>query len=375
MSVNLLAGIIFIVSGAVSWYLIGKVREIVVYKKILADPDHRSSHLIKTPVLGGIAFYLVLMLGLFFIMPYDEQQFTRNLIPALTIMFFTGLKDDLVVISPYTKLLAQVAATLFLVVNPEINPKFFGVFGFTEVPYVITFVATVLVVVTIINTINLLDGIDGLAAIIAINIFATFGLIFYMLNNHFFCLLSVMCIALLLAYLRYNFSEKNKIFMGDTGSLIIGLLVGLFTVKFLSLKRVDLLNMPFDIDKAPLIAVLVLMVPLFDTLRVFTIRLLNKKSPFEADRKHIHHLIIDYYEISHKKASFVIGAVHLGLIIAFIILSFYVESWLLVLIFFIKILGITLYFYFIYRPEILRLLRLKKNKYINKNIPKNIKRV
>ena len=174
---------------------------------------------------------------------------------------------------------------------------------------------------TVINSYNLIDGIDGLASVVGIVIMIIYTTIFYTTQEYFFALLSITVNAILMAFLGFNLSSNKKIFMGDTGSLIVGFIISILTLKFLALKPDSYSELPFLLENAPLIAISILIVPLFDTARVFTIRLANKKGPFSPDRNHIHHVLIDYWGLSHKQASFIIGLFNLIFILIFIVLG------------------------------------------------------
>ncbi|GGD16822.1 hypothetical protein GCM10011368_18470 [Hyunsoonleella pacifica] len=271
------------------------------------------------------------------------------LIPSLTILFIIGLKDDLVVLSPYTKLIAQLISVAFILSNEAfmIN-SLHGFFGVHEIPSFVSYIIGGFIMVTIINAYNLIDGIDGLAAIVGIVILIIYSTIFYMTKDYFYLLLSLTLNGCLIAFLKYNLSSSSeeKIFMGDTGSLIVGFIVSILTMKFLALPSNKLEGLPFLIENIPLIAIGILIVPLFDTARVFTIRLANKRSPFSADRNHTHHILIDYFNISHKKASLIIGAFNLIFVYLVIILgSTSYNFWLVAVI----VLTVVLLGYFFYR--------------------------
>lgn len=109
--------------------------------------------------------------------------------------------------------------------------------------------------------------------------------------------------------------------MGDTGSLIVGFIISVLTLKFLALRPVVYTDLPFLLENAPLIAISILIVPLFDTARVFAIRIANKKGPFSPDRNHTHHVLIDYWGLTHKQASFIIGCFNLLFVTLFIVLG------------------------------------------------------
>ncbi|PSG90257.1 MraY family glycosyltransferase [Aurantibacter aestuarii] len=315
---------ILIFAGAflLTYFTIPKIIALVKYKDLLDAPNVRSSHLKHTPTLGGIAFYFTLMFSLFFLKDYDVTKVVYNIIPGLTILFIFGLKDDLVILSPIAKLFAQIVAVSFILINDSflIN-SLNGFLTLQEIPNWIAFFISGFLMILVINAYNLIDGIDGLAAGIGIVISSVYLVIFYFLKMEFYVYLSLILIAILLAFLRYNLSRYNKIFMGDTGSLIVGFILGVFTIKLLSLKNyIESSDFPLLIENIPLVALAILVVPLFDTTRVFAIRLLNKKSPFSADRNHLHHILIKM-GFSHLKASIVLTISNLLFVVLFIYLA------------------------------------------------------
>lgn len=305
-----------------TYLTIPKIIGVVEYKRLMDDPDKRSSHLAKTPTLGGIAFFYTLIFALFFIHGRDTFNETIYIIPGLTILFIVGLKDDLVVLSPGSKLIAQAAAVSFILANESFT--IFSLNGFmniNEIPYYLYLAIGMFIMLTIINSYNLIDGIDGLASIVGIVILIIYTTIFYSSQEYFFALLSITLNAILMAFFGFNISSNRKIFMGDTGSLLVGFIISILTLKFLALKPEAYESLPFLLENAPLIAIAILIVPLFDTARVFTIRIVNKKAPFSPDRNHIHHVLIDFWGLSHKQASFIIGCFNLLFVLLFIILG------------------------------------------------------
>lgn len=288
----------------------------------MSDPNIRSSHISKTPTLGGVAFFYTLIFTMFFIKERDVFDEIIYIIPGLTIMFIIGLKDDLVVISPGAKLLAQALAVIFILVNPSFT--IFSLNGFlniNEIPYYLYLIIAGFMMLTIINSYNLIDGIDGLASVVGIVILVIYTTIFYLTAEYFFALLSISLNASLMAFLGFNLSSDKKIFMGDTGSLIVGFVIGLLTLKFLALRPHAYTELPFLLENAPLIAISILIVPLFDTARVFAIRIAKNKAPFSPDRNHTHHVLIDYWGLTHKQASFIIGCFNLLFVMLFIVLG------------------------------------------------------
>jgi len=243
------------------------------------------------------------------------------IIPGLTILFLTGLKDDIVVISPASKLSAQIIASIFVLSNEVMQIQGLnGFLGIHEIPIIIAFPICVFIMITIINAYNLIDGIDGLASTIGGIISIVYAVVFYYLELYYFSFLGIIVLAMLLAFLRFNLSYKKKIFMGDTGSLTIGFMISIFTIRFLALTPDKLDTLPFHLDNIPFVVMAVLIVPLFDLARVFTIRLFNKKNPFKPDRNHTHHILIDL-GLSHKQTSLIMGMVNLIFIFLFVILG------------------------------------------------------
>jgi UDP-N-acetylmuramyl pentapeptide phosphotransferase/UDP-N-acetylglucosamine-1-phosphate transferase len=218
--------------------------------------------------------------------------------------------------------MAQTLAIAFILINEGFTIySLNGFLNINEIPYYLYLVIGGFMMLTVINSYNLIDGIDGLASIVGMVIMVIYTTIFYLTGVYFFSLLALTLNASLLAFFGFNISADRKIFMGDTGSLIIGFIISVLTLKFLALKPYAYKELPFLLENAPLIAIAILIVPLFDTARVFTIRLANKKAPFSPDRNHVHHILIDFWGLSHKQASFIIGCFNLLFVILFVILG------------------------------------------------------
>ena len=313
---------IFIGAFLITYLTIPKIIGVVEYKRLMDNPNQRSSHIQKTPTLGGIAFFYTLIFALFFISGRDTFDETIYIIPGLTILFIVGLKDDLVVLSPGSKLIAQVLAVAFILANESFTiHSLNGFLNINEIPYYLYLVIGAFMMLTVINSYNLIDGIDGLASVVGIVIMIIYTTIFYLTGEYFFALIAITMNACLMAFFGFNISSDRKIFMGDTGSLIVGFIISILTIKFLALKPYVYTELPFLLENAPLIAIAILIVPLFDTARVFTIRIANKKGPFSPDRNHVHHVLIDFWGLSHKQASFIIGCFNLLFVLLFIILG------------------------------------------------------
>ncbi len=313
---------IFIGAFVLTYLTIPKIIKVVEYKRLMDDPNKRSSHGVRTPTLGGVSFYYTLIFALFFIHAKGEFNEAIYIIPGLTILFIVGLKDDLVVISPGAKLITQCFAIAFILANPsfDIN-SLHGFLNIYEIPHYLYLIIAGFMMLTIINSYNLIDGIDGLASVVGIVIMVIYTTIFYLTGEYFFALISITLNASLMSFLGFNLSSDKKIFMGDTGSLIVGFVISILTLKFLALKPEAYSELPFLLENAPLIAIGILIVPLFDTARVFAIRIANKRGPFSPDRNHTHHVLIDYWGLSHKQASFIIGCFNMLFVMLFIVLG------------------------------------------------------
>lgn len=289
-------------------------------KNLMADPGERSSHITKTPTLGGVAIFASTLISYFLWENPDEGQLIHLSISALVILFFLGVKDDILILSPKKKMIGQIGASALIVIFADLRiENLFGIFGIHEIPYLISLPLTVFIFIALINAINLIDGIDGLAGGIGMISGGMFGLWFY-LNGHYAlaCLASSVA-GSLVGFLRFNYSKTSKIFMGDTGSLIVGFLLTMFALKFIQLNIEYRFN-PNASFSAPILAIVVLIVPIFDTLRVFIIRLKDKKSPFVGDRNHLHHILIDS-GMSHFQASVILWTFTLISTILFLTIS------------------------------------------------------
>jgi UDP-GlcNAc:undecaprenyl-phosphate/decaprenyl-phosphate GlcNAc-1-phosphate transferase len=309
-----------IVACATSITAIPVIIKISRLKNLMADPGERSSHITKTPTLGGVAIFASTLISYFLWENPDEGQLIHLSISAIVILFFLGVKDDILVLSPKKKMFVQVAVSALVVILADLRiENLFGIFGINEVPYIMSLPLTVFIFIALINAINLIDGIDGLAGGIGMIAGGMFGLWFF-LNGHF----AMACLAAslsgsLFGFLRFNYSKTSKIFMGDTGSLIVGFLLSMFALKFIQLNIEYRFN-PNASFSAPILAIVVLIVPIFDTLRVFIIRLKDKKSPFIGDRNHLHHILIDS-GLSHFQTSVILWTFTLISTILFLSIS------------------------------------------------------
>ena len=287
-------------------------------KNLMDEPVERSSHTQKTPTLGGvgifISFSLVLILfGIFADFIREDLIKLLTVIGASILLLFLGLKDDLLVISPRKKFVGQLVASLLVILATDVRIiSMEGILGVYTLPYIVSVIFTLFVFVLIINAYNLIDGIDGLAGGIAVMVCGFFG-VYYMLNDYLFMsLVSFVLIGAQCGFLEHNLSKSQKLFMGDSGSLFTGFLLAYLVVVFLNFNLMA--TTEFRIENAPVLALAITSFPLFDTLRVFAVRMYHGKSPFDADRNHIHHRFLRL-GFNHKKASSTIVATNTFIIV------------------------------------------------------------
>lgn len=312
-------GLGFLSSFLITFFSIPTIIKISKRKNLMDEPGVRSSHLRKIPNLGGIAiFYSIGICTSIF--AYEIFDLYKFLFASLIILLYVGIMDDIVVMRAYKKLVAQVVVSILIVIGSDVRIRnLFGIFGVFEVNYWISVIVTVITFIILINAFNLIDGIDGLAGGYSLICSALFGISYYRLGeyNYPLVILSVVLIGSVLAFLYYNMSNyrATKIFMGDTGSMLLGFLLAFTCICFIDIfidKQV--FSIPrYHLESAPVIAVAILILPIVDTLNVIIVRLWNKKSPFEADKNHIHHKLLKL-NLTHRRSSFYIITYYLAIV-------------------------------------------------------------
>lgn len=302
---------------------------------LLENPLKRSSHSKPTPTFGGVGIFAGIMIGYFLWNFGDEGVLMHKLFVGIILLFFLGIKDDLYALSPSKKLITQILASSILVLGSDLRiTHFFGIFGINELPYVASVLFTIFVFVALINSFNLIDGINGLSSGIGMITCGFLGWWFY--SNEFWSLacLAFTTSASLLAFMRFNLSSKHEIFMGDTGSLLIGYIITSMSIKYIHYN----VNHEFAENSifvsAPILIVVLLSVPIFDSLRVFGLRIIRGKSPFAADRIHMHHLLVDN-GLSHISASVIFYAFTIGFTLFSFLLRLHVTNHVMILVVFV----------------------------------------
>lgn len=267
---------------------------IVIARKLeLYDvPGERKMHSQKTPLLGGLAIFASTLLGfIFWAAPYFER-FHLFILAALLILFFIGLRDDILPVKPVIKIFGQLIAAFLVIAFCDLRiTGLHGLFGIHTVSVFTGSIVTLFVILFIINAFNLIDGLDGLAASLGLLASLSFGILFFNYQDMFMAVLSFTLAGALLGFLFYNF-HPAKIFMGDTGSMTVGFVLSLLAIRFVELNKSTGLEQVFDHRSAPVFVLAVLIIPVMDAIRVFMLRLLKRRSPFSADRLHIHHQLL-----------------------------------------------------------------------------------
>lgn len=306
----------FLVSFLITYFTVPTIVKISKRKNLMDEPGLRSSHIRKIPNLGGIAiFYSIgICASIFAYELFDSYKF---LFASLIILLYIGVMDDIVVMRAYKKLVAQILVSALIVLGSDVRIRnLFGLFGIYELNYFLSVIFSIVTFIILINAFNLVDGIDGLAGSYSVLCSALFGVSYYRLGeyNYPLVVLSLVIIGSVLAFLYYNLSNyrAKKIFMGDTGSMVLGFLLAFTAICFIDIfidKQIP--GVPkYHLQSAPVIAVAILILPIIDTLNVIFIRLAQKKSPFEADKNHIHHKLLSL-GFTHRRSTIYITIYYL----------------------------------------------------------------
>lgn len=320
----------FITAFSLTYLAIPAIIRVAREKHLYDSPNERSAHAEPTPSLGGIAIFAGVICGIILWAPMQTFGHLQYVLAALVIVFLIGVKDDLVPMPPIQKLLGQVLAALILVYksNAKIT-SLYGIMGVYELPELLSFSLSILSIVGIINAFNLIDGINGLAGSIGLLACLSLGSWFFIADQTGFAVVAFSLAGALTAFLKYNFTPA-RIFMGDTGAMLTGAVCAVLAIKFIELNREAPVTAAFHFASAPAIATAVLILPLFDTLRVITRRVVQGKSPFYPDRSHIHHMLLDA-GLSHMQATAILVVIN-SLIIAWVVaLNFWGTTALLLL--------------------------------------------
>lgn len=311
-----------LLSGAlafmITFFAIPIIIQVARQKKMFDEPDERKVHKMVIPTLGGLGIFAGFILATLLGVPVGNPQL-QYFVAAAIVIFFLGIKDDILVLSPAKKFLGQlVAAGIIIRFGGVQITHMHGFLGMGEIPQLASIVLTLFTIVVITNSFNLIDGVDGLAGSLGLLTALVFGSYFFYVGQLMHAVMAFALAGSLVGFLIYNFSPA-KIFMGDTGSLLIGLVNSIMVIKFINIAGNP--NAVLPLEAAPAIGFSILIVPLFDTLRVFSLRILDRRSPFSPDRTHVHHFLLDL-GFSHRVVTLLCVSTNL----AFIALSLSLRS-------------------------------------------------
>ena len=289
-----------LLSGAlaflITFFSIPVIIEVAKDKKLFDEPGERKVHKTVIPTLGGLGIFAGFIIATLIGAP-PTSPILQYIIAAVMVIFFLGIKDDILILSAPKKFIGQLVAAGIIIKFGGIQiTNMYGLMGIHELPHTISVIFTLFTMVVITNSFNLIDGVDGLAGSLGLMTSLVFGFYFAQTGQTLFAVMALSLAGSLIGFLIFNYNPA-KIFMGDTGSLIIGLLNAIFVVKFISVASDPVSVLP--LASAPAIGFAILIVPLFDTLRVVSLRILNRRSPFSPDRNHIHHFLLDL-GMNHK---------------------------------------------------------------------------
>lgn len=282
----------FSLSLLITYIGIPSVVKLAEIKSLYDIPGRRTSHSEPTPRLGGAMVFAGVIISSVLFTGLGSAHELKYIIAGMIVLFFIGVKDDIVSLHPVKKAVGQFLAALIIVIAGDIRIECcYGLSGNEVLPYVASVILTLSVVMGLVNSINFIDGIDGLASGVGIMVSVYLGTWFMAADEYSYAVICFSLTGSLIAFFRFNvFGKTNKIFLGDTGSMIIGFLLSVFVIRFLGFSSSG--DSPEGHAVAPAIALALLFIPVFDALRVIIIRILRGKSIFVADNNHIHHRVL-----------------------------------------------------------------------------------
>lgn len=289
-----------ILAFTITFFAIPIVIGIAKKKKLFDEPDERKVHKSVIPTIGGVGIFGGFIVAMLMCVPEfaADTNKIKYFAAAAIVIFFLGLKDDLVILSASKKFIGQIIAAGIIIRfgNIYLNDMH-GFLGITTIPHIASIFFTLFTIIVITNSFNLIDGVDGLAGSLGFITTLVFGIYFYFASELAYAVMALSLSGAIAGFLIYNFSPA-KIFMGDTGSLLLGIVNSILVIKFINVAGSP--GNTFSLQASPAMGFAILMIPLFDTLRVFGLRILNRRSPFSPDRIHVHHFLLDL-GFSHRK--------------------------------------------------------------------------
>ncbi len=307
------------IAYVITFFLMPFIIKIARVNKLFDLPDERKTHTYPISSLGGVGIVSGLSISLLLVSDFKlgDSEFQYYL-ASFFIIFILGIIDDIFVLKAWKKVLGQLLVASLLTAKARLLiTDLQGLGGFSEINPGLAYVLTFFTILLVINSFNLIDGIDGLAASLGLISSFAFGLFFYINEDEPYAILGFAMTGSLLAFLMFNFPPA-KIFMGDSGSMLIGLVNAILMIKFIETGSAA---KSFHVSSSLAVGFGILLIPLLDVLRVFIIRLTKGVSPFAPDRNHVHHLLLNK-GFSHTKVTMTL----LFSSVSFAVISFYIQS-------------------------------------------------
>jgi UDP-GlcNAc:undecaprenyl-phosphate GlcNAc-1-phosphate transferase len=307
------------IAYVITFFLMPFIIKIARINKLFDLPDERKTHTYPVSSLGGVGIVSGLSISLLLVSDFKlgDSEFQYYL-ASFFIIFIIGIIDDIFVLKAWKKVLGQLLVASLLTAKARLLiTDLQGLGGFFEINHVLGYMLTFFTILLVINSFNLIDGIDGLAASLGLISSFAFGLFFYINENEPYAILGFSMAGSLLAFLMFNFPPA-RIFMGDSGSMLIGLVNAILLIKFIETGSTA---KSFPVASSIAVGLGILLIPLLDVLRVFIIRLTKGVSPFAPDRNHVHHLLLNK-GFSHTKVTITLLIAAVG----FAGISFYIQS-------------------------------------------------
>jgi len=295
----------FVTAFVVAMILMPPLIRVIYRFKLFDVPDGRKEHVAPIPTMGGIASGLAMAVACVFWFEFKRDVFVASFFFSIAVLFAIGMMDDLKNLPARYKFAIQIAVALLIAFSGVRITSFNGLFGVYELSTVAQYTFTVLAITGITNAYNLIDGIDGLAGGLGFMSLVILGIFLTLCGDANTAIIAFALGGGLLGFLYYNFNPA-KIFMGDTGSLVLGFVTAVLCIRLIELNTAAQVHM---LPHAPIFVLSVVMIPVFDTLRVFSLRIWSGRSPFSPDKNHIHHLLTNN-GWSHSFAAKLLCGVH-----------------------------------------------------------------
>ncbi|RYF86734.1 MAG: undecaprenyl/decaprenyl-phosphate alpha-N-acetylglucosaminyl 1-phosphate transferase [Chitinophagaceae bacterium] len=299
------------VSFFITFLAVPAVIRVADEKSLFDKPDSRKLHTKAISSLGGVGIFIGFFLSILLFVSTSIHPEFQFLLAASLLTFFLGIKDDILVLSASKKFLGQLVAAAIVIHMADIRiDSMHGFFGIYSLPDYVSYPLSYITIIVIVNAFNLIDGVDGLAGSLGMLTTAVFGIYFTLANMPSYAMLAFALTGSLAAFLAYNY-HPAKIFMGDSGSLLLGLINAVLVIKFITVA--DSTAGSFPLTSSVAIGFSILLIPLLDTLRVFSVRIARGRSPFSPDRNHIHHLLLDR-GLNHSQVTHLCLVMNIGFI-------------------------------------------------------------